>query len=191
MCYAKRKERKNKNEKTIRILTIYHLFRTCLEVSLIEIKNSIGYNWSNKTIFRDIAILKEAGVPIRYSGRRKAYITHNDNSEKEQGLDRNTRVFIGGVREKQYFDKIKRLIKIMDDMDPEDCDIWYRDTFPDVSERTMKRDFALLKELNEELNEVYDDYTYEVYYKRAWNDPELKDDENPPGHYYLKTIWDM
>ena len=185
------KKEKNKNEKTIRILTIYHLFKTCQEVSLIEIKDSIGYNWSNKTIFRDIAILKEAGVPIYYSKHQEAYITKYEYDKDGQRLKPNTPVFIGGVREKQYFDKIKRLIKIMDDMDPEDCDIWYRDTFPDVSERTMKRDFALLKELNEELNEVYDDYTYEVYYKRAWNDPELKDDENPPGHYYLKTIWDM
>ena len=174
------KTEKNKNEKTIRILTIYHLFRFCEEVSMEEIRSAVG-EWNKKTILRDIAILKNAGVPIYYSNSRKAYITKCEEDTEGETQQQYSQVFIGGVREKQYIDKITRLTTMMSEMPYQDCDVWYRETFPDLSERTMKRDFAILK--NVEF--IYHDGSYEVVYKRAWEFPEIKDGEDPPGHYYF------
>ena len=56
-----------------------------------------------------------------------------------------------------------------------DCDVWYRETFPESSKRTMQRDFATLNSIG-----------YRIYYKHHWEDPDFKDDEQPPGHYYLE-----
>ena len=55
--------------KTERILSIYHLFRFLEEVSMQELRNYFN-NISDKTFYRDIALLKRAGVPIHFSGRR-------------------------------------------------------------------------------------------------------------------------
>ena len=203
------KKEKVKNEKTIRILTIYHLFRFCEAVSMEEIRNAVG-NWTDKTIFRDISILKHAGVPILYSNKRKAYVKNHDknvdgvNSESRHYLSdvctktdgeasnyyKHAQSFFGGVKEKQYIMKIARLITMMSDLPEIDCDVWYRDIFPDVSERTMKRDFAILKNVEA----IYHDYRYEIFYKRAWDDPEVKDvywDSDPPGHYYYEGVHGM
>ena len=207
----KEKKDKNKNEKTIRILTIYHLFRFCEVVSMDEIRNAVG-DWNDKTIFRDIAILKHAGVPILYSNKRKAYVKNHDsnidgmNSKPEHYLSdvcnktdneasnyyKHALSFFGGVREKQYIIKIARLITMMSNLPEIDCDIWYQETFPDVSDRTMKRDFAILKNVEA----IYHYGSYEIVYKRKWEFPELKKaerliEETPPGHYYFEGVMGM
>jgi len=84
------------------------------------------------------------------------------------------------AKEIQFIDKIIRLVTIMGDLPFEDCDVWYRETFPYSSKRTMQRDFALLKRIGP---------GYRVYYKREWNDPDEKDDEQPPGHYYFEGVF--
>ena len=198
--------KKDKNEKTIRILTIYHLFRFCEVVSMEEIRNAVGV-WNDKTIFRDIAILKHAGVPILFSTLQKGYV--KDSNKFKDGMSvesghylsdvrtvtnnevsnyyKHAQSFFGAIREKQYIIKIARLITMMSALPEMDCDIWYQETFPDVSVRTMKRDFALLKNVKA----IYHDYRYEIFYKRAWEFPELKEGEDPPGHYYYEGVHGM
>jgi hypothetical protein len=63
----------------------------------------------------------------------------------------------------------------MKDLPYKDCDKWYGETFPEMSKRTMHRDFAELRAIG-----------YDIYYKREWNDPVYKEDEFPPGHYYYE-----
>ena len=71
--------------KTERILSIYHMFKFFDEVSMQELKNYFG-KISAKTFSRDIALLKRAGVPIRFSGRRKAFVLV-DETGKEDTLE--------------------------------------------------------------------------------------------------------
>ena len=68
---------------------------------------------------------------------------------------------------------------MMDDMPTGDPDVWYRGKFPGSSKRTMQRDFAVLKTIG-----------YRIYYKREWENPDDKDDVQPPGHYYYDEVVD-
>ena len=168
--------RSKKISKTDRILNVYHLFRFCEEVSMQELRNTLP-GFSDKTFSRDIALLKRAGVPIHFSGRRKAFVLVDENGKESRYSQFRAPDYPESKKESQYIDKIIRLITMMDDLPPEDCDVWYRETFPEASKRTMQRDFATLKSIG-----------YEVYYKREWDDPDYKDDDNPPGHYYFEGV---
>ena len=169
--------------KTERILSIYHMFRYHEEVSMQEFRNTLC-GWSDKTFSRDIALLKRAGIPIRFSGRRKAFVlVDEEGRENRRGNHRTPPDFPEGKKERQYLGKIIRLITMMDDLPSEDCDVWYRETFPEASKRTMQRDFATLKKV--QTNNWIDD-GYVVYYKREWDNPDDKDDAQPPGHYYFE-----
>jgi len=160
-----------------RLLRIYHIFRFYEEVSMQELKNNLP-GWSDKTFSRDIALLKRAGVPIRFSGRRKAFVLMD---EKGNELFRNNyRVepdFPEGKKERQFLEKIIRLTTMMDDLPYEDCDVWYKETFPECSKRTMQRDFAVLNEVG-----------YEVYYKRGWESPYGEGYDQPIGRYYFEGV---
>jgi len=165
--------------KTERILYIYHLFRFCEEVSMQELRNHWQLkDFSDKTFSRDISLLKRAGVPIHFSGRRKAFVQIDETGKEGRSPKFRAPDYPESKKGQQYIDKIIRLITIMDGLPYEDCDVWYRGTFPDASKRTMQRDFATLKTIG-----------YEVYYKREWDDPDFKDDENPPGHYYFDGVY--
>ncbi len=170
---------KNNNgvTKTERVLSIYHMFRFYEEVSMQEMRNRFrGY--SDKTFSRDIALLKQAGVPIRFSVRRKAFVQVDEHGNEARNPPRRPPVFPEGKKDKQYIEKLIRLITIMDDVDYEDCDVWYKATFPHTSNRTMQRDFALMKEIG-----------YNIYYKRAWETPWEKENEDPVGHYYFEGVY--
>lgn len=59
--------------KTSRLLVVFHLFQHCQEVSFQEITNMLPV--SRKTAYRDIQLLKQAGVlQIRYSRRQEAFV---------------------------------------------------------------------------------------------------------------------
>jgi len=64
--------------------------------------------------------------------------------------------------------------------DDKPCEVYYKKMFPEVSKRTMQRDFATLYEIN-----------YHICYKRTWKVPadERFWDEPPLNHYYLD--WDI
>ena len=165
--------------KTERILTIYHMFRFFEEVSMQELRNNLR-GWSDKTFSRDIALLKRAGIPIHFSGRRKAFVLVDEDGHEAKHPPRRAPDYPESKKEKQYIEKIIRLTTMMDDMAYEDCDNWYRETFPESSKRTMQRDFATLKTVGP---------GYRVYYKREWDNPDEKDDDEPPGHYYFEGVW--
>ena len=162
--------------KTERILSIYNMFRLLHEVSMLELyKNLPGHK---RTFSRDIALLKRAGVPIRFSKRRKAFVLTDEAGNELPGSKyRAAPEFPESKKERQSFEKIIRFITMMDDLPEEDCDVWYRGTFPKASKRTMQRDFAMLKKA----------VSYLIYYKREWDDPYDKSDRQPPGHYYYEA----
>jgi len=192
--------------KTARILEICHLLLTCEEVSEEELRNYVRWTndketgekifWTKKTISRDFAILKLAGLPIKYSGKRKAYVLSESfykSMTSEVGYSKSISHL--GKKEQQYVRKIKRLATFMNCLlhhigEDDPCDIEYKRLFPAVSKRTMQRDFNTLSGIG-----------YELKYKRAWRetpkDRTWVDDitgeaftyfESPIGHYYIELL---
>ena len=141
-----------------------------------EMRNAFE-DLSDKTFSRDIALLKRAGVPIQFSGKRKAYVLRDEAGNESSKAPRRKPDYPEGRKERQYIEKIVRLTTMMDEMAFEDCDVWYRATFPNASKRTMQRDFAALNEIG-----------YRIFYKRAWEEPWNKEDEDPPGRYYYDEV---
>ena len=176
-------KKENSAPKTERLLTIFHLFRFYEEVSMRELRESIG-NLSDKTFSRDIALLKRAGVPIHFSARRKAFVLLDEAGNASEKAPRRAPDFPESKKERQYIEKLCRLLTMMDDLPYEDCDVWYRETFPNSSKRTMQRDFAALKGIRTNTGDGYI-----VYYKRGWEDPWDKESEDPPGHYYYDGVY--
>ena len=151
--------------KTERILSVYYLLRHCEEVSMQELRNNLK-GWSDKTFSRDIAFLKQAGVPIRFSMKRKAFVLRYNIADVIPALPENK-------KEQQFIEKLIRLTTIMDDMPDEDCDMWYRETFSKTSKRTMQRDFATLNSIG-----------YEIKYERTEFNSHDAGLDVLPRHYY-------
>lgn len=121
--------------KTSRILSVFHLFRYCSEVSFKEITDLLPI--SKKTVYRDILLLKQAGVlRIRYSKKRNAFVVTDTHFKKPQFPENKTR--------KLYLEKIIRLCTLMVTLDEENPVGWYHTYYPKLSERTRQRDFAEL-----------------------------------------------
>lgn len=165
--------------KTFRILNIYYMFRHFEEVSMQELRNSLP-GFSDKTFSRDLALLRRAGVPIRFSRRRNAFVLLSEDGTEHRGASLRPPDYPEGAKRRQYIDRLIRLMTIMDDIPCEDCDVWYKETFPDMSTRTMQRDFTALRDIGR---------GYRIYYKRSWEDPEYKDDKLPAGHYFYDEEW--
>jgi len=195
-----------KKIKTARILEICHLFLTCQEVSEEELRNFVRWTndketgerifWTKKTISRDIATLKFAGLLIKYSNKRKAYVLsevfgRSTPSEEEY----NKSIAHLGKKEQQYVRKIKRLATFMNCLlhhvgEDDPCDVEYKRLFPAISKRTMQRDFSTLSYVG-----------YELEYKRAWRETPksrtwvyditgevITEFERPIGHYYIELL---
>lgn len=142
--------------KTSRILSIFHLFRYCREVSFREITDLLPV--SKKTAYRDILLLKQAGVlSIRYARKRKAFVFTDRQFHAPQFPENRTR--------KRYLERIIRLCTLMVTLDGENPVGWYRKHYPNLSERTRQRDFAELCKIG-----------YSIRYERA-------DPWGEPGHY--------
>lgn len=153
----------NQISKTDRILSIYHLLTHCEEVSMQELTDQLP--GCKKTFSRDIALLKKAGVPVRYSVKRRAFVLAYGSAT--------TPDFPESKSETRYIQKLIRLITVMDGLPPEDCDIWYMKTIPGAARRTMQRDFATLNAIGFSI----------VYERSAWNMHDAGT-ELPPRHYY-------
>ena len=164
--------------KTRRILTIFHMFRFYEEVSMQELRY-VFKDVNDRTFSRDIALLKRAGVPIHFSGKRKAFVLKDESGNESVQAPRRKPDYPEGKKERQYLEKIVRLTTMMDDLPYEYCDVWYRETFPNASKRTMQRDFSTLNEIG-----------YRVFYKRAWDYPGEGMDEDPLGRYYYEEVCD-
>ncbi|MDD3570606.1 MAG: HTH domain-containing protein [Lachnospiraceae bacterium] len=142
--------------KTSRILSIFHLFRYCSEVSFQEITELLPV--SQKTVYRDILLLKQAGVlHIRYSKRRNAFVLMDTQFHEPRFPENKTH--------KLYLEKIIRLCTLMIELDVENPVAWYRAHYPTISERTRQRDFAQLFKIG-----------YRIRY-------EPMDPWGEPGHY--------
>jgi predicted DNA-binding transcriptional regulator YafY len=156
---------------------LLYLFGICQEVTKQEIKNRIGDEFCEKTISRDIALIKQAGWNIRYSVRDKAYYETDEPRVPK---------FPTGKKERQYIERIIRLYKVMFElfyfMPDEPVDVWYEETFPNVSRRTMQRDFDIINSVFYKIN-----YYFEVKYKRKMG--EWDNEKQLPGNYYVMDGW--
>lgn len=138
-----------------RVLSIWHLFRNCEEVSWKEFTDQFG-KISRKTILRDLHLLHQAGVlKARYDRGRQAFVPVSTELFPMEPQENKTR--------QQYLEKIRRLCMLMRRMSWEDerngmnkRDL-YRELFPENSDRTRQRDFAELDKLG-----------YRAWYEPAW-----------------------
>jgi predicted DNA-binding transcriptional regulator YafY len=120
--------------KTERLLAVFHLLRYCKEVSFKEVTDEIPV--SKKTVYRDMRLLRQIGWDINFSRERSAFVMSRDRGAPQ---------FPANKTQHMYMEKILRLTILMTEMiSAEDPAAWYRLRFPDLSKRTMQRDFRIL-----------------------------------------------
>ena len=151
--------------KTSRLLVVFHLFRHCQEVSFKEITDMLPV--SEKTVYRDIQILKRAGVlQIRYSKRQEAFVPASLNFTEPDWPENQT--------QRRYLEKIRRLCTLMVQIEEaEDPVAWYRERYPGLSDRTRQRDFKGLDKIG-----------YQIGYNPPRNPDRDWDPHYEPGWYY-------
>lgn len=149
--------------KTQRILSIYHLLIYCEEVSMQELTDQ--FHSCKKTFSRDIALLKKTGVDVRYSKRRQAFVLEGKCFDVPKYPDNKS--------QRRYMEKLIRLFIMMDEIPDEDCERWYAITFPEISRRTMQRDFATLNSIG-----------YKIRYERSAFNCHDAGFDLPPCRYY-------
>ena len=151
--------------KTSRLLVVFHLFRHCQEVSFKEITDMLPV--SEKSVYRDIQILKRAGVlQIRYSKRQEAFVPASLNFTEPDWPENQT--------QRRYLEKIRRLCTLMVQIEEaEDPVAWYRERYPGLSDRTRQRDFKELDKIG-----------YQIGYNPLRNPDRDWDPHYEPGWYY-------
>lgn len=128
-----------------RILSIYHLFLFCEEVSIKEITDQM-HAVTPATAKRTIALLNRAGVlQSKYSRKANAYIpVSTEIIEITPPESKSTR---------DYIEKLRRLCTLMQELYEFECEVKplhieiYKELFPNVSDKTRERDFDNLKEI--------------------------------------------
>ena len=149
--------------KTSRLLVVFHLFQHCREVSFKEITDMLPI--SQKTAYRDNQTLKRAGVlQIRYSKRQEAFVPNSLEFTEPEWPENQTR--------KRYLEKIRRLCTLMVRLEEtEDPVAWYRERYPDLSDRTRQRDFKELSKIGYRIvyNPLHDpDRNWDPNYVPGW-----------------------
>ena len=128
------------NRKTERILSIFHLLSYCDEVSFKEVFNYWG-RVSKKTVYRDMCLLRQLGFQIEFDRKLKAFVMSQEKGEQRIPVTENQ-------SRRRYIQKISRLIDMMRNMDSADDPAeWYRENYPNLSARTMQRDFKVLNSI--------------------------------------------
>lgn len=153
----------NEMDKTKRILSIYHLLTYSKWVSVKEMVSLLSC--SKRTISRDIALLKRAGVQICYSRKEQAFFLNGENL--------GTPDFPESKSDARYIRKLIRLITLINGLPPENCDIWYTETIPGATKRTMQRDFATLNAIG-----------YQIQYERKIYNMHDAGMDVPANQYY-------
>ena len=159
--------------KTSRLLSVYHLFQYCKEVSLREF--SLGFGVGQRTAVRDIRLLRQAGVlKARYDRTAQAFLPVSLEPFPMEDQENRTR--------QKYLERLRRLCILMRRMIQEsesgmDKNDLYRESFPGVSDRTRQRDFKELEELG-----------YSAWYDREFEDEPGRWYYEIPGSYDLYTI---
>ena len=163
--------------KTSRILSVYHLFLNCEEVSFEEF--TLNFGVSQRTALRDICLLRQAGVlETRWDRKRQAFVPVVLEPFPLEEQENRTR--------QKYLEKLRRLCILMrrmsweDDSDGMDKVELYREILPGIFDRTRQRDFKELEKLG----------------YRAWYTPGFEDEPGHwlyeiPGTYGLTTIPSM
>ena len=160
--------------KTSRVLSVYHLFLNCAEVSPREF--SLNFGVGTRTAARDIRLLRQAGVlQARYDRSRQALLPVSLEPGPVEAQENKTR--------QKYLEKIRRLCILMGRMAREDP--WngmnrndlYREVLPGISDRTRQRDFKELGKLG-----------YDAWYERGFGGEPGRWRYEIPGAYELETI---
>ena len=159
--------------KTSRVLSVYHLFLYCKEVSLQEFSLSFGVG--QRTAVRDIRLLRPAGVlKARFDRTAQAFLPVSLELFPIEEQENATR--------QKYLARLRRLCILMRRMidesgDGMDKNSLYRESFPGVSDRTRQRDFKELEKLG-----------YSAWYEREFDDEPGRWYYEIPGSYDLATI---
>lgn len=160
--------------KTSRILSVYHLFLHCQEISYQEF--ALNFGVSQRTALRDIRLLQQAGVlEARWDRARQAFVPVTLEPFPMEVQENKTR--------QKYLEKLRRLCILMRRMSWEDYEDGtnkvelYRELFPNTPDRTRQRDFKELEQLG-----------YEVWYERGFEDEPGRRHYDIPSAYGLATI---
>ena len=160
--------------KTSRILSVYHLFLHCEEVSYQEF--TLNFGVSQRTALRDIRLLQQAGVlEAQWNRARQAFVPVTLEPFPMEVQENKTR--------QKYLEKLRRLCILMQRMSWEDSEDGmnkvelYRTLFPGIPDRTRQRDFKELEQLG-----------YEVWYERGFEDEPGRWHYDIPSAYGLATI---
>ena len=163
--------------KTSRVLSVYHLFLNCAEVSIQEFSLSFGVG--QRTAVRDIRLLRQAGVlKARYDRTAQAFLPVSLELFPMEKQENKTR--------QKYIERLRRLCILMRRMAEEDDsngmnrNDLYREILPGISDRTRQRDFKELEKLG-----------YSARYDREFEDEPGQWYYEIPSPYGLKTIPDM
>lgn len=165
----KTEKEKRQSFKVTRQLAIFHIFSCSKVVEIGEVVSLINIikKTSEKTILRDIKDLQKAGlINISFSKKENGYI-HNDVNTPCPFLPP---VFLNTKAKNRSYEKLIRLATIMLELenytevqqyfnkseDKETCISWYKKRFPNLSTRTMWRDFKELKRIG--YNVEYDSF---------------------------------
>lgn len=143
---------KNYN-KTNRLLMIFHVFYYCQTASFGAIREYIPADKaSDRTIIRDIGFLKQAGlINAKYSQKNREYECPDGVCMVPMDGNYQPLEWPEGRNQRVYMEKIIRLCTLMTGMvmkrvkDPVE---WYRERYPQLSERTRVRDFDVLWEVD-------------------------------------------
>ena len=157
--------------KTSRQLVIFHIFLYSKVVEITEITNLV--KTSRKTLMRNLMDLQDAGLlRIQYSKREKGYI-HLDDHQRCPFL---TPLKSNNQARNRHLEKLVRLATIMIGLkghqefpfyderyaNQETCSAWYQKKFPNVSTRTMQRDFAELNRIGYTIEYIFEERHYMV-----------------------------
>lgn len=169
-----------KNSRMARILSIYHLFMYCKEVSIKEITDQMP-EVNPATAKRDIALLNSAGVlQSKYSRKDNAYIPLGTEIVEITPPE--------SKNEREKIEKVRRLCILMQELYEFDMEVdplhiqIYNKLFPDVKKRTRERDFDDLKEIGYIVRREIEYYSDEDKEKRCYSL------EVPNGAYSLPTF---
>lgn len=143
-----------------RILLVYHLLLNLEEVSMRELSR---LPCSRKTVLRDIALMREAGVGVKFVPPHYYQLTGKLQTPKPGDPSIHN----------QKLQKLHRLFYMMEHLAETDCDLWYRRQFPGLSLRTMQRDFAVLNQIG-----------YRITYERNEINDHDSGTDVPVRHYY-------
>lgn len=156
-----------KISKTSRILSVFHLFLHCQEVSYQDITDLMEV--SEKTIYRDICLLKQSGIIFtRFSKKQNAFVLLPGACPPPMFPENKSR--------KLYLEKLIRLCTMMAQIEKAKNPVeWYQEHYTTLSLRTRQRDFAELAKIGycivydreggykRERNQYYCEFPYDAY----------------------------